>query len=240
MPIAGHTRRRTLATAVLGTAAIAAVLGTAAIAAVLAGCGGSQTTSHARGRPPPPQPLGYGKQRFIGGGVPSPTQRRLGWRRTDFSEHSVPLPDFVSGGTGKNGIPALERPRFTSVRAANRLLDDREAVAVVQLQGEARAYPIAILIWHEIVDDRIAGRPVAVTYCPLCNSTVVLDRRVGGRTLDLRATGALRNANLVMYDRQTQSWWQQITGEAVVGELTSELMRVLPSEVLSWGTFKRV
>ena len=172
--------------------------------------------------------------------LPSPASPRFGWHRTDFSRHSVPLSEFVPGGPGKDGIPALDRPRFTGPRAAAPFLEGREPVAVVELAGQARAYPLAILVWHEIVNDEIAGRPIAVTYCPLCNSTVAFDRRVGGRELEFGTTGALRNADLVMYDRQTQSWWQQLTGDAVVGEFTGRRLTVLPSQVLNWRTFRRL
>jgi hypothetical protein len=172
--------------------------------------------------------------------LPSPASPRFGWHRTDFSRHSVPLSEFISGGPGKDGIPSIDRPRFTGFRAAAPFLDPREAVAVVELRGQARAYPLAILIWHEIVNDEIGGLPIAVTYCPLCNSTVAFDRRIGGQTLEFGTTGALRNADLVMYDRQTQSWWQQLTAEAVVGELTGQRLRVLSSQILSWREFKRL
>jgi Protein of unknown function (DUF3179) len=172
--------------------------------------------------------------------LPSPAAPRFGWHRTDFSRHSVPLSEFVPGGPGKDGIPAIDRPRFTGIRAAEPFLDNREPVAVVELAGRTRAYPLAILIWHEIVNDEIAGEPVAVTYCPLCNSTVAFDRRLDGRELEFGTTGALRNADLVMYDRQTQSWWQQLTAEAVVGKLTGERLEVLPSQILNWSAFKRL
>jgi hypothetical protein len=170
----------------------------------------------------------------------SPASPRFGWHRTDFDRHSVPLSEFVPGGPGKDGIPALDRPRFTAPSAAEPILEGREPVAVVDLAGPARAYPLAILVWHEIVNDEVGGRPIAVTYCPLCNSTVAFDRRVGGRELEFGTTGALRNADLVMYDRQTQSWWQQLTAEAVVGELTGDRLDVLPSQILNWRTFKRL
>ncbi len=78
--------------------------------------------------------------------------------------------------------------------------------------GETRAYPLQILIWHEIVNDELGGLPVAVTFCPLCNTAIAFDRRVEGRTLDFGTTGKLRHSDLVMYDRQTESWWQQFGG----------------------------
>jgi len=163
-----------------------------------------------------------------------------GWE-TDFSKHTVALDEFASGGPGKDGIPAIDEPRFVSTGEADPLLSDREPVAVVEVgRGRARAYPLRIMVWHEIVNDRIDGRPIAVTYCPLCNSTVAFDRRVDGRTLSFGTTGNLRLSDLVMYDRQTESWWQQITAEAVVGELAGAQLRVLPSQILSWRDFQRL
>jgi hypothetical protein len=162
-----------------------------------------------------------------------------GWR-TDFGEHSVPLEEFTSGGPPKDGIPAIDRPRFVSTGEANGFLAPREPVAVLEVGGAARAYPLQILVWHEIVNDEIAGRPVAVTYCPLCNSTVAFSRVVRGRTLIFGTTGNLRNSDLVMYDRQTESWWQQLTAEAVVGRLTGAKLKLLPSQILSWADFKRL
>jgi Protein of unknown function (DUF3179) len=162
-----------------------------------------------------------------------------GWS-TDFSEHSVSLGEFMSGGPPKDGIPAIDRPRFVSTAEADRFLAAREPLAVLELGDVARAYPLQILVWHEIVNDEIAGRPVAVTYCPLCNSTVAFSRDLDGQTLDFGTTGNLRNSDLVMYDRQTESWWQQITADAVVGELTGIELDVLPSQILSWADFRRL
>jgi Protein of unknown function (DUF3179) len=159
--------------------------------------------------------------------------------RTDFSEHSVPLGEFVGGGPPKDGIPSIDRPRFVSVEEADEYLAPREPVAVVELGREARAYPIQILTWHEIVNDEIAGEPVAVTYCPLCNSTVAFRREVEGEPVEFGTTGMLRNSDLVMYDRTTESWWQQVTAEAVVGEQTGTRLDVLPSQILAWEEFRR-
>lgn len=160
--------------------------------------------------------------------------------RTDFSTHGVPLDEFVGGGPPKDGIPSIDDPKLVSLAEADKFLAPREPVAVVELEGEARAYPLQILTWHEIVNDEIAGEPVAVTYCPLCNSTVAFRREVGGQPVEFGTTGMLRNSDLVMYDRKTESWWQQITAEAVVGELTGERLEVLSSQILSWGDFQRL
>jgi len=160
-----------------------------------------------------------------------------GWK-TDFSEHSVPLSEFSSGGPPRDGIPPIDEPKFVAQEEAGEWLADREPVLVVEQDGRARAYPIQILVWHEIVNDTFAGRPIAVTFCPLCNSAVVLDRRLDGRELTFGTTGNLRKSDLVMWDRQTESWWQQFSGEALVGELTGEQLEILSSQTLSWKDFR--
>jgi hypothetical protein len=159
--------------------------------------------------------------------------------RTDFSRHTVPLSQFQPGGPGKDGIPALDHSRFASV-ARTSYLRPREPVIELALGGEARAYPLQILIWHEIVNDRVGGVPVAVTFCPLCNTALVFDRRVRGRVLEFGTTGNLRDSDLVMYDRQTESWWQQFSGQALVGKLAGKKLRQLPARIVSWREFRQM
>ena len=125
--------------------------------------------------------------------------------RTDFTNYTVSLDEISSGGPPKDGIPAIDRPRFVSVDEADDWLSDREPVALVQLDGETKAYPLQILIWHEIVNDDVGKTPVTVTFCPLCNTTLAFDRRHGNRLLDFGTTGRLRHSDLVMYDRQTET-----------------------------------
>ena len=160
--------------------------------------------------------------------------------RTDFSRHSVPLSEIVTGGPPRDGIPPIDHPRFESAGEADRWLDDRHPVVVVQAGGEARAYPLGILIWHEIVNDKVGGLPVTVTYCPLCNTALVFDRRLGGRVLDFGTSGRLRMSDLVMYDRQTESWWQQAVGEAIVGELTGARLEPVPANTHGWATAREL
>ncbi|MBW3627963.1 MAG: DUF3179 domain-containing protein [Gemmatimonadetes bacterium] len=160
--------------------------------------------------------------------------------KTDFTRRSVPLHEIISGGPPRDGIPPIDRPKFETARAAGRWLKDREPVMVVKHQGAARAYPLSILIWHEIVNDQVAGLPVSVTFCPLCNTAIVFDRRLDGRLLDFGTTGRLRNSDLVMYDRQTQSWWQQATGEAIVGALTGKKLKWVASNTLAWKTAREL
>jgi hypothetical protein len=166
-----------------------------------------------------------------------PAAITAGWD-TDFGRRAVPLSEFQSGGPGKDGIPAIDRPAFLAVEDVD-FLEPQEPVIALELKGEVRAYPIQILIWHEIVNDVIGGVPVAITFCPLCNTAIVFDRRVDGKTLDFGTTGNLRNADLVMYDRQTESWWQQFGGRALVGELTGAELEQLPAKVVAWREFER-
>jgi uncharacterized protein DUF3179 len=160
-----------------------------------------------------------------------------GWR-TDFCRHAVPLQQFFSGGPGKDGIPAIDRPRFAAVREI-RFLKAAEPVIELVAGGQVKAYPLQILIWHEIVNDEIDGVPVAVTFCPLCNTAIVFDRRLSGRTLDFATTGNLRDSDLVMYDRQTESWWQQFGGRGLVGRYAGATLRQLPARIISWHDFVR-
>jgi hypothetical protein len=157
---------------------------------------------------------------------------------TDFSKHTVPLDEIVPGGPPKDGIPALDNPRFETVAQADGWLRDREPVVAFIHDGDARAYPYRIMIQHEIVNDVVGGLPVAITFCPLCNTALAFDRRHEGRVLDFGTTGWLRNSDLVMYDRQTESWWQQASGEAIVGELAGAELPFLAAQTVSWANFR--
>ncbi len=156
---------------------------------------------------------------------------RTQWPRTDFSRRVVPLSEF-EGVLRRDGIDAIRTPRVIEQRRAEHSLRGREPVLVATVRGAARAYPLRVLLWHEIVNDRLGGRPIAVTYCPLCNSALVLDRRVGARTLEFGVSGVLRNSDLVMYDSESESWWQQLTGRAVVGRWAGTRLRALHSQIL--------
>lgn len=156
---------------------------------------------------------------------------------TDFSRHTVPYAEILSGGPPKDGIPAIDVPQFVTVAEADSWLEPQEPVVLVRVGDDARAYPIQVLMWHEIANDTVGGVPVAVTFCPLCNTAIVFDRRVGERILDFGTTGRLRYSNLIMYDRQTESWWQQATGEAIAGELASAQLSFLPTAIIAWEEF---
>ncbi len=159
------------------------------------------------------------------------------WPNTDFDKSSVAFDEIKDGGPPKDGIPPIDEPVFS--RAVEVDLPDIEPVIGVIVDGTPRAYPIRILIWHEIVNDWIGDVPISVTFCPLCNTGIVFDRRFGGEVLDFGTTGKLRNSDLVMYDRQTESWWQQFTGEAIVGRMTGAVLETIPARLESFGNFRR-
>ena len=160
---------------------------------------------------------------------------------TDTARRIIPLNELQRGGPGKDGIPALgldgRAPATVSQDAATAWLADREPVILVRHNGEARIYPVQILIWHEIANDTLGGAPLAVTFCPLCYSAVVLDRRLPGRDapLTLGVSGLLRHSDMVIYDRQTETLWQQFTGEALVGELVGTTLTTVPAQIVSFA-----
>lgn len=156
---------------------------------------------------------------------------------TDFSLHTVPYSEirFV---IPRDNIPSIDSPAFVSPDEAAEWLADVEPVVALEIEGDARAYPLQILTWHEIVNDDVGGLPVAVTFCPLCNSAIAFDRRLDGDALEFGVSGNLRNSDLVMYDRQTQSWWQQFTGEGIVGEHAGRQLEHLPSLLISFADFR--
>jgi hypothetical protein len=160
-----------------------------------------------------------------------------GWQ-TDFSKRAVPISGIFSGGPGKGGIPAIDNPQFESVKAADQWLGGQQPVQVVDINGEVKAYPLGILIWHEIVNDTVGDVSVVITYCPLCNSALTFDRRLGNRLLDFDVSGNLRLSGMIMYDRQTETWWQQLEGVGIIGDLVGEQLTLIPSPVVSWKQFK--
>ena len=161
------------------------------------------------------------------------------WPQTDFETTTIEnWGEILSGGPPKDGIPALSGPSFIAAGDETRL-GEREPVITLEMDGEApRAYPVRYLMWHEIVNDVVGGVPVAVTFCPLCNSGITFDRRIPEGTLSFGVSGKLRNSDMVMYDRETQSWWQQALGEAIVGALTGNRLTALPSWMESWAEFR--
>jgi hypothetical protein len=141
-------------------------------------------------------------------------------------------------GQVPDGIPAIDTPRFVRIDAADEWLSDDEAVVILDINGDVRAYPIQILMWHEIVNDTVGEVPVAVTYCPLCNSAVSYERRVDGHLTTFGTSGFLFNSALVMYDRATESLWTHFDGTAVAGVRTGTRLEPISSPLLAWADFK--
>lgn len=168
----------------------------------------------------------------------APDRLQRGWPMTDFCNSSIDdWSEIISGGPGKDGIPAINDPMMESIEAASTWLVDQSPVIAVEVDGEARAYPQALLTWHEIANDQIGDVAFSVTFCPLCNSSIVFDRTLDGQLLDFGVSGNLRKSDMVMYDRQTESWWQQFTGEGIVGEFNGVFLDIIPSQVIGFGQF---
>ena len=146
--------------------------------------------------------------------------------------------EILSGGVGRDGIPPIDSPQFEDIAQADDWLQPASPVIALEVAGTARAYPLAILTRHEIVNDVFGDVPVAVTFCPLCNSAVVFDRRVDGERLRFGVSGLLRNSDLIMWDDITQSLWQQLTGEGIVGAYTGHLLDIVPSQLVGYSAFK--
>ena len=162
---------------------------------------------------------------------------RSGWR-TNFDKRLISLGDLLSGGVPRDGIPPIDNPTFAKVASSPDFLEGPEPVIALEVNGDARAYPLRILQQHEIVNDIVGGVPVAVTFCPLCNSSVAFERTVDGDVLRFGVSGFLRNSDLIMWDDKTESFWQQLTGEAIVGDQVGKSLKILPAQTVSWTAFK--
>ena len=159
-----------------------------------------------------------------------------GWR-TDFSRSSIPLSEIVASGLGKDGFRSLENPKFEYVLEASSWLESSAPVIAVAIDGQAKAYPLQILMYHELVNDNLSDTAITITYCPLCNAAMVFNRLVDGEELEFGISGQVYASNMVMYDRQTESWWLQFTGEGIVGEYVGKELTLLPSQIVSFKQF---
>ena len=175
----------------------------------------------------------------VAAAAPAQTNRFAGdWPQTDFTRLDVDLSEVISGGPPRDGIPAIMDPSFGPA-SAERGLHDREPVMTYQpANGPARAYPIRYLMWHEIVNDMVDGVPIAVTFCPLCNTGMVFDARLGGQAHTFGVSGLLRHSDMIMYDHQSESWWQQATGQGIAGAMTGRALTQLPAWMESWAAFR--
>lgn len=158
--------------------------------------------------------------------------------RTDTSKALVPLEEIVSGGPPPDGIPAIDRPSSVTPADAGQWITPKEPVLALEVKGDARAYPLQILMWHEIVNDVVGGVPVAITFCPLCNSGIVFERILDGTTLDFGTSGKLYKSDLVMYDRQSHSLWAQMEGRAIVGARAGARLTLIPANTLSFEEWR--
>jgi Protein of unknown function (DUF3179) len=212
---------------------------TMAIALAVSACAAPAGDASPGGSPPDPTAVA---SPTTGGGATEPPDVNdlrvpMGAWRTDFRIASVDLGEFLSGGPPKDGIPAVDEPAYESIADARTWLADNAPVISLEIDGAARAYPLAILVWHEIANDTLGGVPVVVTFCPLCHTALVFERTVQGTADTFGTTGNLRFSDLVMYDRRTESWWQQATGEAIVGTLTGTKLTFLPAQIISIQDF---
>jgi len=156
---------------------------------------------------------------------------------TDLSTASIDLATLRHGGPSKDGIPSIDEPSFVSIAAARDWISPKEPVIAIEHNGTVKAYPLQILTYHEIVNDTIGGTPVAVTFCPLCYSAIAFERTLEGEPTTFGVSGLLRNSDLVMYDRRTETLWQQFTGEAIVGDRTGDELAIIPSQLISFQQF---
>jgi len=155
----------------------------------------------------------------------------------DVSNAIIPSKEILRGGPPRDGIPSIDQPKFIGADQAHLMRDD-DLVVSLTVGSETRAYPLRILVWHEIVNDTIAGLPVAVTYCPLCGTAMVFDRRYGGRELTFAVSGLLFQSDVLMYDRQTETLWSQLGLKAVAGKLVGQDLIWLPAEHLKWKAWR--
>lgn len=169
--------------------------------------------------------------------APDPTRGAV-WQ-TDFSRlaDGVSIGEFVRALPRRDAIPALRRPAVAVARTIEWLAQD-EPVIAVERAGEWRAYPLQVMLWHEIVNDVLGDQPIVVTFCPLCHTSVVFDARHDGLPLHFGVSGYLRRSDLVMYDRQTETWWQQATGVGLVGTHAGRRLDFVPSSIVAWSEFR--
>lgn len=162
--------------------------------------------------------------------------KREGWV-TDFSRSTIDFANVLSGGPPKDGIPSYDDPSFKPASQDTSIVG-LEPVVALEIDGQARAYPIRYMMWHEIVNDTFGGVPVAVTYCPLCNTSIVFVRQINGETVEFGTTGKLRNSDLIMYDRGgSETWWQQFSGKAIAGLHVGKKLTRIPSRLMSYDLY---
>lgn len=158
--------------------------------------------------------------------------------KTNWEKHSIEYDELLNGGPLRDGIPPIDKPKFQNMKEASSWIKNNEPLIFVRIKDKTKAYPIQILIWHEIVNDTISDKNIVVTFCPLCNASIVFNRDIDGKTYDFGTSGLLRNSDLVMYDRQSESLWQQFTGKAIVGDLIDTELETINSSIVSFEDIK--
>lgn len=176
----------------------------------------------------PTNSIPSGRRIFVTGGV----------------KHSVPLDEIIAGGPPKDGIPSIDHPKFISTQEAGQFLKDEEAGQGLCIGEDCRFYPYQILVWHEIANDTVGGQPVLITYCPLCATGIIFERKLNGRLVEFGTSGKLWQSNLVMYNRTSdpkqESLWSQVLGEAIVGEFTGTKLNIVSSDVVKYRDWKKL
>lgn len=150
----------------------------------------------------------------------------------------IPLSKLRSGGPPKDGIPSIDNPKFVSATEADKFLKSDDPVLGLSYKGLTRAYPHRIINWHEIVNDTVAGDPILITYCPLCFTGIAFERKIDGRETTFGVSGKLYKSNLVMYDRATETLWNQLGGEAIIGEHLGTKLKQVSLETITWSDWK--
>jgi hypothetical protein len=154
-------------------------------------------------------------------------------------KYIVPPEKILSGGPPKDGIPSIDNPKYVTVAEADEWIADNELVLALTYKNVKRVYPLQIMVWHEIVNDNIEGDPILITYCPLCGSGIAYERKINGQEVEFGTSGKLYNSNLVMYDRKTDTYWTQIDGLAIVGQLTGQKLKAISIDTVSWADWKK-
>lgn len=162
---------------------------------------------------------------------------------TDGVKHSILINEILSGGPGKDGIPSIDNPKFVSSAEANEFIPEDGIGLGLFYKGEARFYPYSILVWHELVNDVVAGDALLISYCPLCLTGIVFDRTLDGRVVEFGVSGRLWRSNLLMYNRTVnpddESLWSQVLGEAVVGNFTGRKLSIILSDAVRYSDWKK-
>lgn len=173
--------------------------------------------------------------------IPELTQEdeEMGIKTTkDGVKYLVDPSKIRGGGPPKDGIPSIDNPKFVTVQEADKWIEDNELVMFIEYKGVKRIYPMQIMVWHEIVNDHIAGDAILITWCPLCGSAIAFESKINGEEVEFGTSGKLYNSNLVMYDRKTDTYWVQIGGRAILGELTGMVLKPVSIETVVWRDIK--